>query len=229
MGNTDDKMLRLLREIADIAEESSLTGALQGGAPQAVTRYNAILRYFIAEEKIPDGLFSPLPETTGFAQVGVESRMLYAFFTNDKGKSSSKGGVDGSLLIRLAPFVDSRDLAELVQEYTREGVGLDPGTLTALAPFLDSNSLGSLIRSHLGKIKGARSADEGDQPKPPASPAPTPKLPVPSGDLVPFNASPVRHTLEELAARLRENNLTSEERQRIAMALAEIAHEQARG
>lgn len=231
-------MVKLLKEIGEMAEECSLTGALAGGASQAVTRYNAILGHLVANEKLPDGLFRPLPDDAAWAQLGVESRMLAAYLADDKGKSASRLGTDASVLVRLAPFVDSKDLAELVHEYAREGVTIDPGILTALAPFLDSSALGGLIRSHIGNLKNVVSgavpkAPEGPsgEPEPvktpsaPAAPGPVQAPSPPARDVVPFDVSPAKPTLEELAARLRRNDLSPEERQRIAVALADIAHE----
>jgi hypothetical protein len=71
------------------------------------------------------------------------------------------------------------------------------------------------------------------EPKPAGAPAPSPAPPTPAAeptrDLVPApEHAPARPTLDELAIQLRRENLSQEERQAIAIQLAEIAHEQAR-
>ncbi len=222
----DNRMLRLLRELASLAEEASLTGGLGDGAPHAAKRYNAILKYHVAQGQVPDGLFSPLPDTAGYGQIGIESRMLAAFLDSDEENNKGKGKAskDASVLVRLAPFVDSADLAELVKEYVRDGTSVDAGVLTALAPFMQSADLGHLIRRHLSNRPGApeppSKPDRPRQPEAAAAPA--------QRDLVAAERTPVRPSLEDLSAQLRRPDLTQEERQAIAIQLAEIAHEQAR-
>jgi hypothetical protein len=223
-------MLRLLKELADMAEEASLTGSLAEGAPQAVQRYNAVLHYLEDEDAVPEDLFEKLPESTSFAKLGVECRLLAAYFEpGEESTKGDKGKGNASILVRLAPFVDSNDLAELVKEHVKNGTSIDVHMLTALAPFLKSSDLGQLMRQHVsGWFKQSEA-----EPKPAGAPAPSPAPPTPAAeptrDLVPApEHAPARPTLDELAIQLRRENLSQEERQAIAIQLAEIAHEQAR-
>jgi len=214
-----------------MSEEASLTGSLSDGAPQAVQRYNAILRHFAEQGQVPAGLFEYLPEGTSFGKLGVEARMLSAFFEGDPESKKQKAKSDASVLIRLAPFVDSSDLAELVKEYVQDGVAMDSWVLTALAPFLKSSDLGELIRKRTKRPDEKPEAPaQPRKPNEPAGPAaPTPAAPVASTmiERAP-DRSPARPSLEDLSAQLRRDDLTQEERQAIAIQLAEIAHEQAR-
>jgi hypothetical protein len=164
-NSIDPRLISLLREMAGLAENASLTGSLEGGARQAIRRYNGLLTRFITTGAVPDGLFEPLSEAADYAQLGVESRLLAAFLEGDsngngngEGRRRNKGkdrdGIDSNVLIRLAPFVKGEDLSALVGEYMQRGARMDPHILTHLAPFLDSDSLGKLLRKHLEDFHG---------------------------------------------------------------------------
>jgi len=57
----------MLREIADLAENASLTGSLSSGASKAVQRYNAILRQLVESGTVAKGIFDELNvETTDY-------------------------------------------------------------------------------------------------------------------------------------------------------------------
>src|SRR5580658_3160661 len=129
----------LLEEIADMSDHASLTGSLSKGAGRTVQRYNAVLDRLESLDVIPHGLCEPLPDDAGFDEIGVEARMLGSFI-NRKGKAA-KGRRDKSVLTRLAPFVDSRELGDLVREQLRHGLSIDLEDLTQLAPFLDKRML----------------------------------------------------------------------------------------
>jgi hypothetical protein len=232
-----ESMLRLLKEIAAMCEEASLTGGLSGGASQVAQRYNSILRHFVAQGAVPDGFFLPLAEDSGYPKIGVESRMLAAFLEENGKSGSHKNKTDSSFLVRLAPFVDSADLAELIQKYTHEGGHFDPGVITALAPFLKSGDLGQIIRKHMDSAIRDRATPSSEPDPTPESKAAKPEThPAPSAPQTPTSRhlatvedhSPARPSLEELSSQLRRPDISPEERQTIAMQLAEIAHEQAR-
>jgi hypothetical protein len=218
MEQQKQSMLRLLREIASLCEEASLTGSLEGGARSTAHRYNAILQYFEKDGTAPRGFFQPLGEGSEYAEIGVESRMLLAY-VDENGKNKPKNKTDANFLVRLAPFVDSKDLSELVKKYTQQGGHFDPGLLTSLAPFLQSSDLGEIIQKHMDE------AILGKQAVP--IPAPEPEPPI-SREIVNTRTSPEGPTLEQLAADLKNPVLTADHRQRIAIMLAELAHEQAR-
>jgi hypothetical protein len=198
-GNDNGALRRMLREIADLAENASLTGGLSSGAPRAVQRYNAVLRQLVETGAVPKDIFEELnPETTDFGQLGVDARLLASFL---KGQGDSGGNGDASVLIRLAPFIRGEDLAALVKEHINQGVQISSNVITALAPFLGSDQLGSLVREHM--LSGA--------PTPPTPPSPP--SPAPGGGM----------TMEDLIAQLRRPELSREDRDRIAARLAEIS------
>lgn len=205
-GNDITALRRMLREIADLAENASLTGALSGGAHRAVQRYNAVLRQLVEMGATPAGIFEELNvETTDFGQLGVDARLLGSSL---KGKESENGGSQGdsSVLVRLAPFIRGEDLAVLIKQHLANGAHISARVITALAPFMRSEDLGELVREHL--------MAETQSPSSPPSP-PTPPPPP---------SSPEKETLEDLARQLSSPELSREDRARIAARLAELAN-----
>ncbi len=176
----DHKIHRLVKEIADMAEHASLTGSLDSGKPAMIQRYNSLLDSLEDESDVPHGLFGKLPESADFGQIGVEARLLYAYL-KDSGNDNN-GGKHGDLgvVVRLAPFVKSADLTEMVRACLAEGCSIDTRTLTHLAPFLEQGILSDLVRHHIGKAAGvvvvdARKAERsspGTPPTPGTPPAP---------------------------------------------------------
>lgn len=196
---------RMLREIADMAENATLTGGLSGGAPRAVQRYNAILRQLTAADSVPTGMFDELNmETTDFSQLAVDARLLASYL---KGQGENNGG-DASMLIRLAPFVNREDLEKLVRDQVSAGVQISSSVITALAPFLSADHLGRLIRENLGTAGAGSNVGPSSTP-----PTPTPPTPEP----------PRQETLAELAEMLSRPELSREERARIAAKLSEMS------
>lgn len=206
--NSNDKnaLRRMLREIADLAENASLTGGLASGAPRAVQRYNAILRQLVESGDLPRGIFEELdPETTDFGQLGVDSRLLASYL---KGKGDGNGNSDASILVRLAPFVRGEDLAAMVKEHLSRGIELSANVITALAPFMNSDQLGQLVREHLISTPQ-------EEPMRPTPPPPAPSRP----------AEPGGETLAELADQLSRPELSREERERIAARIRELSQQ----
>ena len=208
-------IIKLLKEIAEMAEEATLTGSLEGGAGRTIQRYNAILTTLVDRGKIPEGLFTPLPETATFGEVGVESKMLVGFLKgedDDREGGSSGRRVDMSILTRLAPFVDSQDLGALIAQYGTQNMTLDGDTLAQLAPFLDRGTLGKLIHEHM--IPHLRPKE----PAPAPAPAPTPAPPAAPAPPVQSN----KESIAELVAKLQSGDLSEERRQRILEQLAQL-------
>ena len=216
-----DVARRVLAELAELAEHASLTRGLRGGEKSAAQAYNRVLATFIATERFPEGMFEPIePETADFGQLGVQCRLLSAAMG---AKAEAHPGESLGSIVGLAPFLDAKDLAELVRERIDGDVRVPESMLTALAPFLDSETLGSLIR---------RRPRPPVPPQPPTAPAHTsaPRTPAPPAEptitdrtLAFVDAPP--ENLETLASELRRPDLTPAERQRIATRLAELAYE----
>jgi hypothetical protein len=116
------RLRRLLREIADLAQHSSLTGSLQNGAPSAVRRYNAVLSQLEQQGMVPDGLFQPLADGTGFDELGVESALLAGYlkeFTEDTPKptpSNHNSPVFNIGMNGLKDLEALRDLGKVIRE-----------------------------------------------------------------------------------------------------------------
>lgn len=201
--NEIQSIRRVLREIADLAEHATLTGSLSGGAPRVAERYNSMLEYLGREGAVPPGLFKPLPANATYADIGVDARLLSAHLDGDS-KSKRKG--DASVLLRLAPFVDSQDLTELIREQMRQNANFDMDILTGLAPFMEQSMLGELLRTHIG------AAHPKEEPAAPAQPEPKPKADV-QADFKPAaapEAQPARP--EDLLQLLKNPHLSESER-----------------
>jgi hypothetical protein len=146
-------LVKMLGELADLAENATLTGAMAGGAPRAVARYNEILKALLEEGVVPGGMFSPLPADAGYGDLAVDGRLLRAYIKEGNGhghghRMFGEGlGAEKHLILRLAPFAKSSDLRELVDSYLAKGSPVDAELIEALAPFLDSDHLGILIRT----------------------------------------------------------------------------------
>jgi len=232
---------RLLRELAELAEHASLTGSLSDGENRAAERYNSVLSYFATEGLVPEGIFTRLAPGCSYGDIGVEARMLLAYVEGQEKASAPKTEqvFDQGVLVRLAPFVDSGDLGRLVREHMKHNAHFDMNLLTSLAPFLDSGIMGEVIRDQLAQMANPAPAPApAPAPEPPAAPAaPAPVVnaimhfsaPESSREIVPAEEEDEDpDSLEALAARLRQPNISNEERQEIAIKLAQIAHEQAR-
>lgn len=227
---TPEALRRLLTELANTAEHASLTRSLAGGEKAAARAFNGALATLTAQGLVPDGMFQSLSlEDADYGTLGVQARLLLAMLPETEmqaGKPKDRDR-DGGLgaLVALAPFLNSQDLSEMIAERLDESREVPDGVLTALAPFLDSHHLGNLVR---------RRARPGAPPAPPTPPMPpTPPDPpvakptvakIPDLRPAPVSEAPV--TLESLAAELRRPDLSIEERQRIAMQLADLSYEQ---
>src|SRR5438067_11249804 len=109
------RIRHMLDEIVSLAEEDEL----RDGIPNAVKRYNSIVRHLESSEIVPPGLFQLLSEGEGsvnFHQVGVECRMLSGYLdeVTEEEEEESHGKPDFSPVIALAPFLDQSDLKALV-------------------------------------------------------------------------------------------------------------------
>lgn len=197
----------LLREIAEICEHASLTGSLSGGSGRTAGRYNTTLERLVQLGAVPEGFFQPVPESTGYGEIGVEARMLAAYATKGRdGEKRKRGRSDEpSILMRLAPFVDAADLGVMVREHLKGGQAFDMEDLTHLAPFMDRETLGMLVRKNLSKSEEPETPTEA-----PTIPVPAPPEPKPS--------------LDELLERLKQPNLTEDERDAILIQMRSSAN-----
>jgi hypothetical protein len=174
---------RMLRELADLAEHASLTGSLSDGIGRAVAKYNTIVERLTREGEVPQGLFTALPGNASYGDLGVEARLL-ATHLGENGNGCGHGKhkhKDAGVLMRLAPFVSSEDLSNLIREQMRSNADVDMETLTQLAPFLEQSMLGELLRQHIGSAAAARAPSP---PTAPAAPAP------PSESAAPVDRTP---------------------------------------
>lgn len=159
----------LLRELAELAEHASLTGAMSGGEKSAVRRYNQALATLQDEGVVPRGLFAELPADTQYGELAVECKLLLASIKGDddesdwksKGKRKRRGGdFDYHVLMGLAPFTRGEDLAKLVEGEIKKGARIPGHVLVALAPFLPGDMITKLVQVRLDHV-----SDHDDEPE----------------------------------------------------------------
>lgn len=171
-----DWIRSMLQEIGAIAENATLTGSLASGAGEGARRYNAALEHLVRDGHVPSGIFAPLPETADWGQIGVSARLLAKAIGGQEARPNATGPRpagpirDPGILCALAPFMESDDLAELVEECLNADQDFDEGILVALAPFVGSETLGRLLRSR--RSHSASTAATPAPPKAPQAPAP---------------------------------------------------------
>jgi len=151
----------LLRELAELAEHASLTGAMSGGEKSAVRRYNQALATLQDEGVVPRGLFAELPADTQYGELAVECKLLLASIKGDddesdwksKGKRKRReGDFDYHVLMGLAPFTRGEDLAKLVENEIKKGARVPGHVLVALAPFLPGDMITKLVSARLNQV-----------------------------------------------------------------------------
>jgi hypothetical protein len=218
MNNEIKSIRRVLRELSDLAEHSSLTGSLSGGATQAVSRYNSMLSRVIELGAASGAVFQSLPSTAGYGELGVEARLLSAHLDEEDDAHCGHrkhGKADGGLMMRLAPFLDPEDLGALVREQISQHSSLGLEQLAQLAPFLDRTMLGELMRKEMQKKQ--------PEPSPEPTPAPQP-TPSPQPQAAPTNlpsAAEQPPKPEDLLALLKNPHLTENERSELIQKLTE--------
>ena len=237
-----DELRRLrgmLDELGGLAENATMTGGLEHGAPAAVRRYNAIVERLQELDAAPRG-FSPLGGEASFDESSVECKVLArSLKEDDRGiHGGSHGGTERNLALvaGLAPFVEQRELLDLLRLHEQAGEPVDPAVILALAPFLPKDEITRLVRQHLGlgqREKGQQATNPEPRPaspEPPASPgAEGATRSVASGepDQRPRRAAELDARIDELSAALRQAGLTEADRARLAGELARAAGERA--
>jgi len=207
----------LLSELAEVAQEASLTGFFQGGEQRVSQRYNQVIANLVEQGLLPDGMFSPLGAGDSFGVIAMEAR-LAASFLKKKKRGTPEGDMDLDVITRLAPFVHSDDLRDLIKSTTSEA--FTPDFLTNIAPFLDRDSISEMLRAHLGRaISKPPSAPA--PPEPPAA-AEVPEAP-PEPAVTAFASEQSARNVARLVSRLSEAGLSEADRQSILRQIAEAA------
>jgi hypothetical protein len=160
------RIRHMLDEIVSLAEDEEL----EGGLPNAVRRYNSIVRHLETAEVLPPGLFQLVSEEQGavnFHQIAVESRMLSGYLEEvvDEEDEDERTRPDFGPVIALAPFLDKSDLRAMVHTHL-SGAGFPnskptpgerrpgpPGldSLVALAPHMGKKDLAQMVEACLAR------------------------------------------------------------------------------
>jgi hypothetical protein len=144
------RLRRLIKDIAELAQHASLTGALQGGASTAARRYNRVVARLEEIGVASPGMFDPLPENTSFDEIGVEATLLAGYLKDDEGPARAGGG-NGPASINI--------------------IG---GTLGDLEGLEELKSLGRMIRENLPDWMRGRAAGGGEGQPGPGAPGGSP-------------------------------------------------------
>ena len=153
------RLQRLLQQISEIAQESSLTGGLTGGAPSAAKRYNSALGRLEELSVVSEGLFLPLPEGVSFDEIGVESKLLAGYLSTDVEPERREE--------RQAPHFHG------------------PVVIGGLEGLEELKEIGQMIRDHLPDFLKASRKESAGSEEPPAPPSPPElhALPEPMPDM----------------------------------------------
>ncbi len=196
------RMRRLLREIAELAQHSSMTGSLSGGGPSAIRRYNAIVAHLEQKGITPPGFFQPVPEGASFDELGVESSLLAGYLKEVEAEADESmpppppGGPHGNVVIGLGGLKELQELKEFGKMF-RE------------------NFWTEWKRGHSSGSEQQESSSSGEA-------EPTTLADVES------RLSEVGSRLQATAEQLRGHDLTDEQRAELADQLSRLGQEQAR-
>jgi len=194
----------MLRELSELAEHASLTGAMASGQARAVARYNAAIADLAKMGVLPAAAALPLPENATFGELAVEARLTLATLPGGEPRHREHHEHhDPGMLVRLAPFIDQAELGELVKEEIRRGSNFDENLLTMLAPFLEQRDLSNLVRQwRLSRTEAPEAPKAPEAPEPPQS-----------KDLAPIEEAP---NLDWILARLADPSTSEDERRQLA-------------
>ncbi len=219
-------LARMLHEIAELCEHSSLTGSLAGGEAQTARRYNSCVRQLLALSAIPAEMFDEISEShASYTAIGVDARLVRAYLRGSDLDEDREGrrnrNQKDNILIRLAPFVRGEDLALLVKKQMQEGMSIDEDILTSLAPFMPGELLTELI--HASMLRQSSAAEEPkfegkaeDVAEPAPAHAPNPEPVVTS--YLPVDAE----SREDLIQRLSQPHLSDHEIHTLAVKIASM-------
>lgn len=204
------EIVSILKELGRIAEHASLSGAFEDGGPSLARKYNSIFKLAESKNYVMQGVFSPVSETASMAEVGIEAKLLASSLESRNKKEGTSAAADPSLLVRLAPFVESEDLSDLIRRQIQSGTSFSADIIASIAPFVESKALGELLRSATDIA-----------PTPPEPPKP-PRAEIPPAP-EPVTMSIPKKSREELVALLENPHLSREQKMEIAMELADLA------
>jgi hypothetical protein len=108
------RIRRMLRGMAKLAKDASLTGSLQDGVAASVQQYNLLLGRLEQLRVTPPGMFAPLRENAGFDEVGVAAALLSAYIEEDECEAREGHGIGhGNVVIGLGGLRQLEELKDL--------------------------------------------------------------------------------------------------------------------
>ena len=203
------RLRRLLKEISELAQHASLTGALREGAPSAIRRYNAVLQQLERLGAVTPGFFGPLAETAGYDELGVDSKLL-AGYIKEEGFDAESLPHDphGNVIIGLGglgELAELKDLGKMIREQFPD--------------WLRGQQERHRERSERHRERSQRGAESGPDQAETLEPA--------SLSEVESGLAEAGSKLQAVAEQLRRGDLSDEQRAILADLLSQLSQEQA--
>lgn len=199
------KVIHMLRATAKAAEQAALTGAYSTGGPAFVRQYNAVLEHLKEIGVLREKLFPPLEAEVNSGEAGLLCTQLAAYLEGELPASEEGLGQPGAHCVKESPSIT-----------------IATGNIGDLGSLKD---LGELIRRHLPAwLRGATEQEDADREiKAEAPPEPEPSLNNVESQLAELGAQ-----MQVLAERMRRQDLSVEERLRLAEEMSRVGQEQGR-
>lgn len=204
------KVIRMLRTMAETANHAALTGTFSAGGPTFLRQYNAVLEHLRDLGVLAEKLFPPLEAEVNSGEAGLLCAQLAAYLEGElPAKEEAR---------REAPTVGDASPV----------INITGNTLSDLS-LGNLRELGELIRQHLPAwLKGPAEQSKEEVEEPPAEPAESaPAEPPTSLNHVESQLAELGARLQVLAERMRREDLSVEERLRLANEMSRVGQEQA--
>lgn len=209
------RIRRMLRGMARLAKDATLTGSLQGGGRPAAQQYNQLVLRLEQIGLVPQGMFQPLAEAPEgsdastdeklFAEIGVAAALLASYLEPDEEEERSHEGrhahgPHGNVIIGLGGMKHLEELKDL----------------------------GRTIRENLPEWMRERERERHSEPREARDEDPAGEGRASSLSEVESRLAEAGARLQAVAEQLRRDSLTSEQRADLAEQLSRLGQEQAR-
>jgi hypothetical protein len=199
------KVIRMLKATGKAAHEAAFTGTFSAGGPTFIRQYNAMLEHLKEMGVLAEKLFPPLEAEVASGEVGLICAQLAAYLEGEIAEDEERPHPPPPPAGRVGPDINI------------SGNIIDTGHL---------KDLGSLIRQHLPEwLRGpCERAEETPQEKP-ETPAPEEKAEPSLNDLE-SRLAELGARMQVLAERMRREDLSMEDRLRLADEMRQVGQEQ---
>jgi hypothetical protein len=207
------KIIRMLRETGRRASEGALTGAYSVGGATFVRQYNAMLEHLKEMGVLAGKLFPPLEGEVQSSEVGLLCAQLAAYLEGEIAEDEERPFPDWEHF----PRPPHPPRPPRVPDINISGNFVDVRGL---------KDLGSLIRQHLPEwLRGPCERAEEEPQEESEEPAPEEKAELSLNDLE-SRLAELGARMQVLAERMRREDLSAEDRLRLADEMSQVGQEQ---